>query len=87
MSDNGKTFKSSAKAILAVLTHQDVKQYSSMVWLEWQLNQERAPWWDGMFEQIVKSTKQCLRKAIGRAKLTYNNFLTTVTEVEMILNS
>ena len=34
-----------------------------------------------------KSTKGCLRKAIGRAKLTYDELLTTVTEVEMILNS
>jgi len=36
---------------------------------------------------MVKSTKKCLRKAIGRAQLTYDELLTTLTEVEMILNS
>lgn len=87
VSDNGKTFKSSAKAIQAVLTHPDVKQYSGMVGLQWQFNLEKAPWWGGMFERLVKSTKRCLRKAIGRAKLTYDELLTTLTEVEMILNS
>ena len=87
VSDNGKTFKSSAKAIQAVLTHPDVKQYSSLVGLQWQFNLEKAPWWGGMFERMVKSTKRCLRKAIGRAKLTYDELLTILTEVEMILNS
>lgn len=45
VSDNGNTFKSSAKAIQAVLTHPNVKQYSSMVGLQWQFNLEKAPWW------------------------------------------
>jgi len=40
-----------------------------------------------MFERMVKSTKKCLRKAVGRARLTYDELLTTLAEVEMILNS
>ena len=36
---------------------------------------------------MVKSTKRCLRKTVGRAKLTYDELLTAVTEVEMILHS
>jgi len=43
VSDYGKTFKSSAKAIQAVLEHSDVKQCSSMVGLQWQFNLEKAP--------------------------------------------
>jgi len=39
-----------------------------------------------MFKRMVKSMKWCLRKAIGIAKLTYDELLITLTEVEMILN-
>ena len=36
---------------------------------------------------MIRSAKRCLRKTIGRARVTYDELLTTVTEVEMILNS
>ena len=87
VSDNGKTFKSADKVIHSVLTHPDVKQYSSNISLQWCFNLERAPWWGGLFERMVKSMKRCLRKTIGRAKLSYDELLTTLAEVEMILNS
>ena len=34
----------------------------------------------------MKSTKCCLKKTIGKVKLTYDELLTALTEVEMILN-
>ena len=40
-----------------------------------------------MFERMIQSAKRCLRKTIGSARLTYDELLTSVTEVEMILNS
>ena len=36
---------------------------------------------------MVQLLKRCLRKLVGRAKLTYEELLTGVTEVELILNS
>ena len=36
---------------------------------------------------MVRSTKRCLKKTIVRAVLTYDELLTALTEVEMILNS
>ena len=41
----------------------------------------------GIFERMIQSTKKCLRKTIGSAKFTYDELLTSVTKVEMILNS
>ena len=36
---------------------------------------------------MVRSTKQCLRKMIFQAKFTYDELLTTIIEVEAIINS
>ena len=40
-----------------------------------------------MFERLIRSTKRYLRKVIRKAKLDYDELLTVVTEVEMIINS
>ena len=72
VSDNGKTFTAAAKTI------QDVK---------WNFNVPKAPWWGGVFERLVRSVKQCLKKMLGLARLTYDELLTALVEVEMVLNS
>ena len=36
---------------------------------------------------MIKSVKRCLKKSIGRPRLTYDELLTTLAEMEMILNS
>lgn len=54
---------------------------------EWILNVEKAPWWGGVFERLVKSTKRCLRKFIGRAKFSLDDLHTGVVEVESIVIS
>ena len=54
-------------------------------------NIERAPWWGGIIERLICSTKCCLKKVIGKAKLDFDELLTIIryrsTEVEMIINS
>ena len=46
-----------------------------------------SPLVGGIFERMVKMIKQCLRKTIGQAKLSYDELLTTVIEAELIINS
>ena len=64
ISDNAKSFKST------VLDHPDVQQYFGGVKLEWLFNVEKAP---GIFEEMVKSTKRCLKKTTGKATLTHDH--------------
>ena len=59
ISDNAKTFISAA-------------QYLTGFKVAWTFNLEKAPWWDGFFEQMVQSVKRTLKKTIGRAKLSYS---------------
>lgn len=55
--------------------------------MEWKFNLEKAPWWGGVFERLVKSTKRCLRKMVGQAKLSLDELHTAIVEIESIVNS
>ena len=55
--------------------------------MDWCFNLEKAPWWGGVFERMIKSAKGCLKKSVGCARLTYDELLTVLAEAEMILNS
>ena len=57
ISDNAKTFKAAAKLIQTVFEHKEVKDYLLHTGIEWTFNPEKAPWWGGLFERMVKSTK------------------------------
>jgi len=54
--------------------------------MKWTFSLEKEPWWGGIFEKLVKSVKRCLKKTISGARLTYEELLTVIIEVEMILN-
>ena len=48
---------------------------------------EQAPWWEGAFEGMVRSTKHCLKKLIGRAHFSLDELTTALTEIEVVINS
>ena len=87
ISDNAKMFKSVAVSITNTLESAEVKKFFSDIHVEWRFNLEKAPWQGGVFERMIKSAKRCLRKAIGKNCLTFDELLTLVTEVEGVLNS
>lgn len=87
LSDNGKTFTCASTIISNVLSDPEVSEYFNQLNIVWKFNMEKAPWWGGLFERMIKSAKRCLRKVIGRNCLTYDELLTLVVEVEAVLNS
>ena len=87
VSDNGSTFKATAKFLKTVFKDDMVLDYLAGVGIEWVFNIERAPWWGGVFERMVKSTKRCLKKMIGQAKLSLDELHTAIVEIESIINS
>jgi len=64
-----------------------VQDYLAGRGVEWMFNIEKAPWWGGAFERMVKSTKRCLRKMVRRSRLSFDELHTALVEVESILNS
>ena len=55
--------------------------------IKWSFILEKAPWWGGFNERMIKSVKRCLRKTLGNARLTYEELHTELVEIEAILNS
>ena len=87
ISDNAQIFKCAAKMLQAMLKQSEVQQYLTNNKILWTFNVEKAPWWGGIFERMVKSTKRCLRKVVGRAKLYYDKLQTVLVEIESVINS
>ncbi|GFX40141.1 integrase catalytic domain-containing protein [Trichonephila clavipes] len=54
--------------------------------IHWKFIVERAPWWGGFYERLVKTIKDPLRKILGRALLTFEELSTLLSEVEVIVN-
>lgn len=73
--------------IKSVLSSPEVQKYFDGVGIDWRFNVPRAPWWGGIFERLVRSTKRCLRKVLGQAKFSHDELLTALIEIEMVLNS
>ena len=69
------------------MEHPEVQHFMYGINIKWSFNTKRAPWSGGFFERMVHLMKRCLRKLVGHTKLTYEELLTGVTEVELILNS
>lgn len=86
VSDNGKTIKPTTRQITRILNDPGVKQHFAKEHMKWTFNLEKAPWWGGVFETLVRSVKRCLKKTISGATLTYEELMTVVIEVKMILN-
>eukprot|EP00731_Ephydatia_muelleri_P005954 Em0003g202a len=87
VSDNSKTFRSAHKELAQIQTHPVVENFFTEQRIEWRFNLEKAPWWGGFFERMVGSVKRCLKKVIGHARLTFDELLTVIVEVEGTLNS
>ena len=47
----------------------------------------KARWWDRFFESLVKQVKSCLKKTLGRSKLSFDELTTILVEVEAVLNA
>ena len=87
VSDNALTFKAADQELQAILKDPQTQAHMEGQQIEWKFITEKAPWQGGVYERMVKSTKRCLKKTVGRKSLTHDELLTLVTEVEAVLNS
>jgi hypothetical protein len=48
---------------------------------------EKTPWWGGVRERIITVRKDCVKKVVGSAFLTWEEIRTLLIEVEAVVNS
>ena len=87
ISDNAKTFRAASKEIRLLCRAEEVWRYLANQKITWNFIVEKAPWWGGFWERLVKSIKRPLKKIIGRTSLTYDQLQTIVVEIEGLLNA
>ena len=76
ISDNGTKFIAA-----------DLQAFVANKGTTWKFNIEKAPWYGGFFERLVQSVKRCLRKVLTNARLTFEEMLTVVKQVQNIINN
>ncbi|KAL9970153.1 hypothetical protein ACROYT_G022481 [Oculina patagonica] len=89
-SDNAKTSKAANKELQrwwGVLESDQTQTALSEKKIQWKFIVEKAPWWGGFYERLVKSVKTPLKKLFAKAMLDAEQLSTILTEIEAQLNS
>ncbi|GFW20800.1 integrase catalytic domain-containing protein [Trichonephila clavipes] len=61
--------------------------YMASEGIDWKFLPPRAPNFGGLWEAGVKSVKFYLKRVVGNIRLTYEEFLTVIIQIEGMLNS
>ncbi|XP_055923206.1 uncharacterized protein LOC129953772 [Eupeodes corollae] len=89
-SDNAKTFKCASKELKVlndIVGSELVQGFANNEGIRWKFIAERAAWWGGFWERLVRSVKVVLKLTIGRAVLNFEELRTLLVEVESVINA
>lgn len=87
LSDNAKTFKAANKELQKIIRSKEVERFLAEKRISWRFIVERAPWWGGFWERLVRSVKRPLKKVVGKSTLSIDELQTILIEIEAIINS
>ena len=90
VSDNGSNFQGAnreLKELIEALDKDLIKRDAANRGIEWRFNPPYGSHHGGLFEAMIKSAKRALKAILGETRLTDEELLTAVVEVEGLLNS
>ena len=87
LSDNAKTFRATDKELRRIVPSQEVQQVLAEKRITRKFIVERAPWWGGFWEKLIRSVKRPLKKVIGKSTLSLDELHTILTEIEAVINA
>ena len=91
ISDNAAQFKL-VKTVIdeqwrQLTLDENLVSYLSNNGIKWKFTTALAPWQGGFYERLVGLVKRCLRKGIGLKRLTLDQFVVMLAEVEAVTNT
>lgn len=89
LSDNAKTFRRAALELNEVgnlVDDEAVQGFLSQKRIKWKFIVERAPWWGGFWERLIRTVKNTLKVVIGKSNLNFEQLRTFLAEAEAIVN-
>ena len=86
-SDNGATFKAASKWLKQVQKDERLHDFLAIREVHWKLNLSLASWWGGQYERLIGLFKRSFYKQIGGGKLTFEELVDVVLDVEVALNN
>ena len=67
-------------------TSEDARNFVDSLNIRWKFNIESASCAGRFFERLICSVKWCSRKILGNVRLDYDQMLTIIIEIEVVLN-
>lgn len=88
-SDNGKNFVGAEKELSMFFKNnsQEIVNFTANDSIKFSFIPPYSPHFAGFWEAGIKSCKYHLRRVVGNARLTYEEFSTVLTQIEAVLNS
>ena len=87
ISDNATNFVSGAGFIKDIMNQPKLQRALKARQCHWQFSPARSPWFNGFIERMIGVVKICLKKTLHRRKLTKQELITILTEIENRVNN
>ena len=68
-------------------TAEETQNFVGKFGVDWHLNLTKTPWYRGFFERLIGLVKSQLKVQLGNARLTIDELLTVLLEIERVLNN
>ena len=86
MSDNASTYTSAAEELSTLLQSEELATVLGTHGVAWKFIPKKASWFGGFWERMIGLTKNCLKKVLGRSRVSLPVLQTMIVEVETVLN-
>ena len=87
ISDNAAVFKTTADWVRKLRRSEQLHDFLAAQEIRWTFNLAKSPWWEGMYERLIKDVKKTLYKTLGKTRLTFEQLEAVVMDIEKHMNN